>query len=135
MATKFPSMISWMDDKGSNELHRLHEEFAKETGERQAFDYFVQGIYESEKMGWEESLNGPKCYHVPYAMDEDGDICLESAKIVLKEIINEGIRKGRVAEIILEDELAPDHDSAVAIANDFIYKIIPAIQDALVGLK
>jgi hypothetical protein len=74
-------------------------------------------------------------YHVSYDIDEEGDISLESAKMVLVEIINNAMKEGDVGNIISRQEIAPDYKSAGFVVQDFIYKVIPNVTKMLKEMK
>jgi hypothetical protein len=136
MATEFPTMIEWAFGVGQNELIRQHQDYQKDTEEEISFGDFVEGQYESAKMSWEDEMfNSTKMYNLKYEIDYDGDILLEMAKFVFVKIFNESLISGKVPDIILKDELAPEAESARFIVHDYIYKLIPAVLKMLKELK
>jgi len=135
MATKFPTLIEWMEQKGFTTLRREYESANQDICSI-SFDDFCRGYYEDEESEWNyEMIQSTKQFKITYEMDEEGDICLESAKIVLKEIVNNAIAEGMVSDIILVDEMAPDYDCSTLIANDFSFKVINAINRMLKNLN
>ena len=128
-------MFEWMEEFGFKELRAMHKD-AKAEGDCVSFDEFVRESYNCSANLWvDEMFEDPKSHLVSYDMmeNEEEDICLASAILVLAQIINAGIKDGFVADIILKEELAPDHEASVEIKNDFVYKIIPLINETLKG--
>jgi len=138
MATKFPTIIEWIEESGFSSLREEYEDFKKGDPDQKdtTFNSFVQGTYEMLKGAWEDEIYViPKQHTIPIDMDDEGDIALESAKLVAKQILNKAIDDEEVGTIILEDELAPDHDAALWIIDDFVHRVIPAITKVLKELN
>ena len=136
-------MIEWAFEIGQDELIKMHKEYNYDMEQndinKKSFNEFVEYYYNESKAEWEdEIINTTKLYFVPYRTDEnvdvvneDVDIDLESAKLVLVQIINDAIKDGKVSDIILENEIAPDYRCVNHIVHSFIYKVIPAVTKML----
>jgi hypothetical protein len=129
MSTKFPTLIEFIDEMGLDELHATHRSYVEECDEI-SFSDFVKEHYEACRQIWEDDMNCvPRSFIVPF--NEDNDITLESAKVVMKDIINDALMNKKVREIILENELAPNYESATMIVFEFRRTVLPAIEKAL----
>ena len=130
--TKFPSLIEYIDSLGLDELHKAHKEEMEneDPSEQITFSEYVEASYEMAREMWEEQMNdSPKSIAVPF--DAEKDIALGSAIEVMKNIINKGLGRGEVAQIVVADDLAPDYTSAVCIVDEFRENVVPAIEKAL----
>jgi len=130
MNANFPSMIEWIEQTGFTELRERHERCSHMY---MSFDDFVNSAYNADKLIWEHDM----CYRtkLTYEMDDEQDMCIESAKYVLVKIINDAISKGDVVNIIDNEELAPDRDIFLHVVNIFMNQLIPAVDRMLKGLK
>jgi hypothetical protein len=130
MSIEFPTMIEFIEDVGMESLHESHESYIEDTGEYgKSFSNFVEEMYESHKQMFHDEMNFVK--KIGYNVNDNIDISVEMAKVVLVEIINKAIQKGDVKKIILEEELAPDCGSAMIVALEFRKTVIPAIEKTL----
>jgi hypothetical protein len=133
MVTKFPDLIEFIDDMGLCELHKIHHDYVKEC-EDISFSDFVKVHHEGCRQMWEDDMRcGRKKVNILF--DEDSDILIETAKMVMAEIINRGLRDNWVRQIVLEDDLAPDCYNAVHIVEIFNRKVLPAVEKTLNELK
>ena len=57
------------------------------------------------------------------------------AKEVMCMIINAGMKENDPGQIVVNNELAPCHESALSVVNDFWSKVFPAVRKALMDLK
>lgn len=131
---EFPGLIDWIDHMSLKELHSLHEDFEKANEKPVEFSKFVEMEYESAKDGWYEEMNYSRSLKV--SNDEDGEIDLELAKHTFKILFDRAIRQGGVVrDIILENDFAPDHNTALMIVDAFWYNLIPAIERTIKELK
>jgi hypothetical protein len=126
---KFPNLIEFIDEFGLDELHATHKSYVEECDEI-SFSDFVKEHYEGCRQMWEDDMKClPKSINVSF--NDDGEIALESAKMVMVQIINDALKSKKVREIILKDELAPDYESSTMIVFEFARLVIPAIEEAL----
>lgn len=129
----FPNMIDWIDERGLEDLHKLHEKFLKDyPNEKILFSDFVKNEYEGEKMQWEDFVYNTK--NELRIKDDWNDTSIESACVIVKEILNKGIKEGMVQKIVVNDELAIDYDTAQVIVDTFFYQVIPTIEKTLNNL-
>ena len=125
--TQFPTLIDFIDSIGFDELHEIHNE---DETRSMTFTEFCHDHYNNIKADWETEINNHK-KHLDVPFNEENAICLESAKSVMTQIIDEGLRSYRVRDIILNDEMAPGYLTAISIIEDFRIQVIPAIERAL----
>ena len=115
------------------ELHDLHKNRIKVLNcENISFNDFVQNYYEKTKKDWLDNINHKKLIDIE--MNDDGEVDIESAKIVLKEILSAGINAGMIKQVVLAEELAPDYNSALLIADAFWEVVMPAVEKSLKDL-
>lgn len=131
---QFPNMIDWIDEMSLKELHSLHRDFNQANEEKVDFSKFVEMEYESAKTGWVGEMTYSR--QIADGCDPDGadDVCLDTAKYLFKRIFDKGTDLNRVSNIICDDDLAPDHNCALMVAESFWYKVVPAIEKTLKGL-
>ena len=127
----FPNMIDWIDSYSMGDLHDIHADFENMHQTKIEFSLFVKNMYDDEKRDWEDEMGRDRPLEIE--MDEEGEIDVESAKMVLKEIIWRGSEDGQVAKIICDD-LTPDFCAARVVVNAFWDKVIPAVEKALKNL-
>jgi hypothetical protein len=133
---EFPGLISWIDEVGMDELHKKYNNYLETLGdmsdEEDSFDLFVQHEYSIMKDQWDIDLNFKRDINV-YLETNDVEIDVESAKLVLKKILEDHVDDIRY--IIENEELAPDYNSSLAIVEAFWDKIIPAVENAMNNLE
>jgi len=127
---KFPTLIEFIDDIGLDELHATHKDYIEDMEEDASFDSFVKNHYECLKESWEDNIRyGKKAIDVPF--NEENDMGLETAKMVMKAIIDKGLKDGLVAKTICEDDMVPDYFTVYPVIEEFYAKIVPAVEKAL----
>lgn len=124
MNANFFSKIEWIEQTGFAELRERHNGFS-----HLSFDDFVDRLYKAEKLIWERDMLQKN--KLTYEMNDEEDMCIESAKYVLVKIINDAIGKGDVVNIINNEELGPDPLVSVHIVNIFMNQLIPAVDRML----
>jgi hypothetical protein len=68
-------------------------------------------------------------------IDDDSDPSLQMAKDVMCMIINAGMKENDPGQLVVDNELAPDHDTALSVVNKYWDKVFPAVRKALMDLK
>jgi hypothetical protein len=131
MTTKFPKIVQWIDEIGLNELHEMHNKYKEDCvgdpDENISFADFAEATYEDAFQNWEDEMSTiKKIDFVEPLCDSDDDILDHSAKIVIDKIIKIGIGDNLVKDIILNEELAPDAESALLIRNR-VFNILKAM--------
>lgn len=132
MATQFPTLIEFIDDFGLAELHKTHDSYNEECDEI-SFDDFVKQHYEACKEMWYEDMNSTRLLSVPF--DNDNDICLESAKLTIVEMINKSLKEHQPMRIIQNEELSCDWSCCPSIIYELNNRVLPAIEKALNRLE
>jgi len=135
---KFPCLIDWMEERGLDHLHAEHKDWQTTWGDKIEFSDFVQKAYENTMQRAHE--NAMADFHsnmesrrrpIEIPFDAAGDVATESAKDVLKQIIDKGLLDGMMEKVIDKEELAPDYNCAFAIVNAFWDDVIPALEKAM----
>jgi hypothetical protein len=125
----FPDLIDWIDDYGIDILHKEHDQYCSDNGSKKSFSAFVNEEYAVAKCLFIEEIN--RVDHIDIEMNVDGEIQIESAKLILLRIIERGIDANMIMKIIEQEDLAPDYRCAISIVNAFWDVIIPKIEKAL----
>jgi len=126
MLCEFPNLITWMDEYGMVALHREHNE---RTGQLVPFSRFVELRYREDKYVWKIRMN--RSAQINISMCEDGEIDEESAKLILRRMIEHCTDNGMILKVIENEDLAPDYQAALHIVEAFWSVIIPKIEKAL----
>lgn len=126
MSITFPNLVNWIEEFGFEELHRMHKDFQKYVSPDISFSDFVNTHYECVKSAYEEDVFRGGAVH--FKADENGDASTEMAKEALVTIINKGIEEFNIGTVITENELAPDHNSAQMVVDQFWGNVIPAFE-------
>jgi hypothetical protein len=132
---KFPTLIEFIDEVGLDELHATHKDYMEDMDENDtSFDTFVKQHYKCLKESWEDDIRyGKKEIFVPF--DDVNDIVLETAKMVMKAIIDKGLKDGLVAKTICEEDLVPEYCLVYPVLGEFYDKVVPAVEKALNEMK
>lgn len=126
----FPKFSDWVEETTFKTLHEEHEDWQKVNDEKIDFDTFVKNQYEIEQDMFHDDMvamrRKPKI-----EFDMEGEVDVESAKIVLARIIEKGVRKGLIEQTIDKENLAPDHNCARHILDAFWDVVLPAVEENL----
>jgi len=128
----FPNMVDWMDEFGMNNLHEAHNAWNDEMEEQLSFSDFVNQHYETNKQMWHDDINRGGTLNVPF--DAECEVAVESAKAIMKRIIECGIESRMVPDLLTEEDLAPDYHCALIVADEFWKTVVPAVTNALNNL-
>jgi len=124
MSIQFPSYTEWLLEQGKESLERQWQSSPAESS--MSLTAFCESAYELAHEDWAGRMGGND--EIIYEIDESADICDESAKLVLVQMINSCTEDGAVGEIVVDEDLAPDHETARAIVNQFWGFLIPDFQ-------
>jgi hypothetical protein len=131
MLCEFPNLIDWIDDYG---MINLRIEFKRLRinigfGQLVSFERFIEQKYNEEKLSFDNLMHRVNPINID--MDCEGEIDIESAKLVLRRMIEHCTDKGMILNVIEKEDLAPDYFSALHIVDAFWNAIIPKIEKAL----
>lgn len=131
MLCEFPNLIDWIDDYGMVNLRMEFKRLRINIGFGQlvSFERFIEQKYNEEKLGFDALMH--RVNPINIEMDDEGEIDIESAKLVLKRMIEKCHAAGMINRIIENEDLAPDYFSALHIVDAFWDVIIPKIEKAL----
>lgn len=126
---EFPTLIEYIEECTLTELHKMHEDAKVYEDNEQSFSDYVEEQYSIAQEMWQDAINEAR--PIKIEMVDDGEVQKESAKLVLKQIIVNGLKNRDIPEIILKDDMAPDYRSAVSIVESFWDDVMPAVEKAL----
>lgn len=116
MSVQFPSLVEWIEEKGFETLHDLHDP-------KYSFQDFVNKMYLKERNEWNQDMST-----IQTIQFEETDECFTNCHVrILQTIINKGIYRGDVRNCVgtlLRDSI-PDYRIAADVVGSFFSDFLP----------